>query len=68
MLLTTSKSATRERLWGEARARGVTELAVPKTVLTVDEIPVLGTGKTNYPAVSHMASSLLDQRQTGTRS
>ena len=67
ILLTTRRQASRERLWGEARARGVTDLAVPKTVLVVDNIPVLGSGKTNYPVVSTMAADLLENRQAGTR-
>ena len=33
-----------------AQRHGVSELAVPRRVLVVDAIPVLGTGKTDYVA------------------
>ncbi len=42
-----------------ARANGVQEIAVPKRIIVVDEIPVLGTGKTDYVALGRMAAELL---------
>ena len=38
-------------LVGWAQNHGVSELAVPRRILVVDAIPVLGTGKTDYVAV-----------------
>jgi acyl-[acyl-carrier-protein]-phospholipid O-acyltransferase/long-chain-fatty-acid--[acyl-carrier-protein] ligase len=51
VLVTTTKNASRYDLVGWARNHGVSELAVPRRIFTVEEIPVLGTGKTNYVEV-----------------
>ena len=34
-----------------ARTRGIPEIMVPRTVLRVDAVPLLGTGKVDYPGV-----------------
>jgi len=54
VLVTTSANANRADFIHWAQNHGVAELAVPRRVLVVAEIPVLGTGKTNYPEVSRM--------------
>jgi acyl-[acyl-carrier-protein]-phospholipid O-acyltransferase/long-chain-fatty-acid--[acyl-carrier-protein] ligase len=48
VLFTTSRDATTKafQLW--ARGNGVTELSVPKEIVALEVIPVLGTGKTDY--------------------
>jgi acyl-[acyl-carrier-protein]-phospholipid O-acyltransferase/long-chain-fatty-acid--[acyl-carrier-protein] ligase len=51
VLVTTTKGASRYDLVGWARNHGVSELAVPRRIISVEEIPVLGTGKTNYVEV-----------------
>lgn len=51
ILVTTAKGAKREALSAHAAKIGMTELAVPKTILEVGKMPVLGTGKTDYVAV-----------------
>ena len=38
-----------------ARTHGAPELAVPKRIVKVGELPVLGTGKTDYVAIQKMA-------------
>jgi acyl-[acyl-carrier-protein]-phospholipid O-acyltransferase/long-chain-fatty-acid--[acyl-carrier-protein] ligase len=57
VLVTTTKNASRYDLVGWARNHGVSELAVPRRIVAVDEIPVLGTGKTNYVAVQKTADN-----------
>lgn len=37
------------------KAAGATELMIPKTILAVKELPLLGSGKTNYVALIEMA-------------
>ena len=39
------------------RDNGAPELAVPKKIIKVTEIPVLGTGKTDYVAIMRMAEA-----------
>ncbi|HXL98719.1 MAG TPA: AMP-binding protein, partial [Rhizomicrobium sp.] len=54
VLVTTKKGATRHDLVGWAHNHGVPDLAVPRRIVEVDDVPVLGTGKTNYVIVEKM--------------
>ncbi len=53
ILLTTQKEATTQQL--AAASPGVAAISLPKKILFVDSIPLLGTGKINYPAVTELA-------------
>ena len=55
VLVTDRKDAEVARLAEWARSHGAPELAVPKKILRVGEVPVLGTGKTDYVAIQQMA-------------
>ncbi len=55
ILVTTNPEADRLELVGWAHNHGVAELAIPRRVIHVAEIPVLGTGKTDYVKVEKMA-------------
>jgi acyl-[acyl-carrier-protein]-phospholipid O-acyltransferase / long-chain-fatty-acid--[acyl-carrier-protein] ligase len=55
VLLTTNPDAERIDLVGWAQNHGVPEIAVPRRIIHVDAIPVLGTGKTDYVKVEKMA-------------
>ncbi len=57
ILLTTQKEATNKQLI--ALSKGVNAISLPKKVIVVDAIPVLATGKTNYPEVTNLAESLV---------
>jgi len=41
------------------KTQGVQEISVPKKIIPVDEIPVLGTGKTDYVALGRIAADLV---------
>ena len=41
------------------KANGVQDIAVPKKIINVEGIPVLGTGKTDYVALGRMAADLV---------
>jgi len=41
------------------RNHGVAELSIPKKIVAVEEIPVLGTGKIDYVAVEKMAKEAI---------
>jgi len=56
ILLTTQKEATLKQLI--ASSEGVNAIALPKKIIIVDSIPVLATGKTNYPEVTKLAEKL----------
>ncbi len=57
ILLTTNKQANLNDL--AAVAIGVAQISLPKKLLIVDAIPVMATGKTNYPAVTEIAAAKL---------
>jgi acyl-[acyl-carrier-protein]-phospholipid O-acyltransferase/long-chain-fatty-acid--[acyl-carrier-protein] ligase len=54
VLVTDRKDADVARLAEWAREHGAPELAVPKKILRVAEVPTLGTGKTDYVAIQQM--------------
>ena len=56
ILVTTNPDATRSDLLVWVRNHGVPELAVPRRVIAVPEIPVLGSGKTDYPGVAKIVA------------
>ncbi len=52
ILLTTQKDATLQAL--TAASPGVASISLPKKLMIVDAIPMLATGKINYPGVSDL--------------
>jgi len=56
VLVTDRRDADVARLAEWARSHGAPELAVPKKILRVVEVPVLGTGKTDYVRIQQMAA------------
>lgn len=63
ILITDRHDAPRGVLLAWAQGHGVAELAVPKTLVSVDEVPVLGTGKIDYLKVKTIAEEALAERQ-----
>ncbi len=56
VLVTTKENAARQDLSARARGDGMSELHVPKRILQVPAIPLLGSGKTDYPAVQALVA------------
>jgi acyl-[acyl-carrier-protein]-phospholipid O-acyltransferase / long-chain-fatty-acid--[acyl-carrier-protein] ligase len=56
VLVTDRQDADRAALLGQMRASGLSELFVPKAVVTVPRVPLLGTGKVDYRAVAALAA------------
>ena len=44
-------------LVAHAQSIGAPELAVPRRIIKIAEVPVLGTGKTDYVAIQRMADT-----------
>ena len=59
VLITTQQDAEAKTLLTHARAKGIPEIMVPRSVMVVDAIPLLGTGKTDYPGIIHLATQSL---------
>ena len=55
VLFTTLARVDRKMIGDALRREGANELMVPKTVLQVDNLPLLGSGKTDYVSLNRMA-------------
>ena len=63
ILVTDRSDAPRGVLLAWAQSHGVAELAVPKKIVCVDEVPVLGTGKIDYLKVKTIAEEAMIARE-----
>ncbi|MBE0531994.1 MAG: acyl-[ACP]--phospholipid O-acyltransferase [Rhodospirillales bacterium] len=59
VIATTQPDARADDLAATARARGAPEIAVPRQVCVVPEIPLLGSGKPNYPKITTMVADMV---------
>jgi acyl-[acyl-carrier-protein]-phospholipid O-acyltransferase/long-chain-fatty-acid--[acyl-carrier-protein] ligase len=57
VLFTTDPSLRREQLGAAAKSSGAPELAVPRVIQFMNEIPLLGTGKTDYVQLKKLAET-----------
>jgi acyl-[acyl-carrier-protein]-phospholipid O-acyltransferase/long-chain-fatty-acid--[acyl-carrier-protein] ligase len=55
VLFTTHKAAAFNEILTSFKEQGLSELSVPKNIKVLDEIPLMGTGKTDYVKLSQMA-------------
>ncbi len=57
VLFTTAPDLQREQLLAAAKATGLAELSVPRVIKRIENIPLLGSGKTDYVALKRMAEA-----------
>jgi acyl-[acyl-carrier-protein]-phospholipid O-acyltransferase/long-chain-fatty-acid--[acyl-carrier-protein] ligase len=57
VLFTTDENLARDQLQNAAKKMGAPELAIPKKIILVKELPLLGTGKTDYVRIKQMAEA-----------
>lgn len=57
VLFTTDAGLTRETLKNAAKELGSPELAIARKIVCVKELPLLGTGKTDYVSLKNMAEA-----------
>jgi acyl-[acyl-carrier-protein]-phospholipid O-acyltransferase / long-chain-fatty-acid--[acyl-carrier-protein] ligase len=57
VLFTTSAALTREQLSAAARSIGASELGVPRLITSVQQIPLLGSGKVDYVRLKQLAET-----------
>ncbi len=51
ILVTTNKDATRQEISNYAKDKKISELSVPLNIVIIKQLPLLGTGKTDYVAL-----------------
>jgi acyl-[acyl-carrier-protein]-phospholipid O-acyltransferase/long-chain-fatty-acid--[acyl-carrier-protein] ligase len=56
IMLTDMKGADRTQMLDYAKTEGIAEIMIPRTVQIVDELPLLGTGKLDYPSIQEMVA------------
>ena len=56
LLLTTRAGAEAAELLAAARARGIAEIMLPRRIVTIEKMPLLGSGKIDYPAVQRITA------------
>ncbi|MBF0427229.1 MAG: AMP-binding protein [Magnetococcales bacterium] len=57
ILVTTAPSAQRSQLLAHARAAGLGEIHLPRRILFIEQMPLLGVGKIDYAAVRDYAET-----------
>jgi acyl-[acyl-carrier-protein]-phospholipid O-acyltransferase/long-chain-fatty-acid--[acyl-carrier-protein] ligase len=61
VLVTEARGVDRNLLVEAARLLGLPEIAVPREVIEIEHLPLLGTGKIDYPAVTRLAEQTLSE-------
>ncbi len=61
ILCTDHAGATRTDFVASARSHGASELMFPAKILVVDQLPLLGSGKIDYPALSKAVAGIGDE-------
>lgn len=60
ILMTENKEAQRQDIIEYVRQQGLSELGLPKTIIHVDQVPLLGTGKIDYIKTQELLDSHTD--------
>jgi acyl-[acyl-carrier-protein]-phospholipid O-acyltransferase/long-chain-fatty-acid--[acyl-carrier-protein] ligase len=63
VLFTQDKNLRREAMQESAREMGAPELAIPRKVIYLDRIPLLGNGKKDYVTLEKMAHEMATQTE-----
>ena len=61
VLVTDNPNADRDALVAHARESGIAAIAVPALVFAVKDVPLLGTGKTDYTGTQKLVVEMIDE-------
>jgi acyl-[acyl-carrier-protein]-phospholipid O-acyltransferase/long-chain-fatty-acid--[acyl-carrier-protein] ligase len=56
VLVTTRDNASRDEIVKYARSEHVNEISIPRKIMKVNKMPLLGSGKVDYTAVNHLVA------------
>jgi len=59
VLVTNMQQTDRSQLLSAARNEGLAEINIPKKIIPVKDVPLLGTGKIDYPAISALVEQTI---------
>jgi len=65
VLVSNNKNAERKQLQIAAKNNHISELAVPKKVIIVDKVPLLGTGKLDYISLTKLVTAEMENEEDG---
>lgn len=57
VLFTTSTDLKRDKLQASANELGIPTIAIPRVILTIDELPLLGTGKVDFNTLTQRVNN-----------
>ena len=57
VLVTDFEGAERDTLMSYARGNGIAEISIPRSIVKVDSVPLLGSGKLDYVSITALAES-----------
>ncbi len=60
VLITTNKTLTRQEIFSNFKANYLSELWVPKKIIVIEQMPLLGSGKTDYAFIQNLAEEYKD--------
>lgn len=63
LLYTEDRQLRREHLQAKARETGLPEIAIPRQVVSVDKLPRLGSGKTDYVTLKELAAKAMPETE-----
>lgn len=62
VLATQDRALNRESVQQSARETGAPELAIPRRIVYVEKIPLLGNGKKDYPQLQRIVEELIERK------
>jgi acyl-[acyl-carrier-protein]-phospholipid O-acyltransferase/long-chain-fatty-acid--[acyl-carrier-protein] ligase len=61
MLVTERQDATRDELVSYMKAAGYADVSIPRKIMIIPKLPLLGSGKTDYPGVAELVRKTTSQ-------
>jgi len=62
ILITNQKNPIRKELQEIAKSKHISELIIPKTIIYIEKMPVLSTGKTDYISITKLGETYLKDK------